>query len=168
MSTNLLIPQARDTRICGVWGREPAWEEGSIDLWRGRIVHEPMGSLQFSYYESQACLEKSRVSLDPRTTSWLDNDLFFCQTTGAWLAFSASIPSCLSFEATLCPWRWEDDLEPTPGQAAQFSISKPQCGCCCLLHILVIDSGEERRRTRPVESCVVEETGGTTTWGKIL
>lgn len=61
-----------------------------------------------------------------------------------------------------------DDLAPTPRQAAQLSVSKPQCGVFCPLHRLVIDSGEEgRRQTPPVESCAVEEIGGTTSQGKI-
>lgn len=53
------------------------------------------------------------------------------------------------------------DLEPTPRQAAQLSVSKPQCSCFCLLHRLVINSGEEgRRQSHPAESYAVEETGG--------
>ena len=38
-------------------GREPGWGERSTELWRGGIVHEPTGSLQFSCYEPQPAWE---------------------------------------------------------------------------------------------------------------
>lgn len=82
-----------------------------------------------------------------------------------WPSEPASPADCF-FEATQGSWRWGDDLEPTLRQAAQLSVSRPQCGVFCLLRGLVIDSGKDGRR-HPVESCAVEEIGGTTSQGKI-
>ena len=115
-------------------GREPGWGERSTALWRGGIVCESTGNLQFSCYEPQPCLGKSRVSWDPRTTSCLDNDLFFCQTTGPWLALRASISGRLFFwghrrplEMGVMTWCQLRGKQPS-FQPLNHSVASSVCG----------------------------------------
>lgn len=167
MSTNLSVPQARKARICGVWGREAAWGEGSIysplERWNCLGAYwEPSVQL----LRIPALPRKVWGQLRPRTTSWLDNDLFFCQTTEAWLAFRASISSCLFLEATQCPWRWEGDLEPSRGKRPSF-YSPSQCGFFCLLYRLITDSGKEGRQTSSIEPCVWKKQEGPQPRGRV-